>query len=327
MMASNKKTVDVIGSIDDYGHEPLTTDPQTRVVEDDEWCSPKVITMGEGIVLSGDEERPVKADPSFIVGENRWGDKQVWPRKPFCVHCSPAAKKPDDDEMVASFDEYGAERTTSRRDGRLMGLSPSQYYAFTLKETPDGVICKKCGKSPDDDFSDTDERPQAIQHEVIYETASFDTTKPMLGIRVDEGLFRYPASLVSFWVESLDFDTTKIHVLRKSKIYSIDGKTFLKRAIYEEGNSQWLLNPDYCLITNTLEGEIKDNELRVKAEIVKEWRLTALPLDLMIVGEESEGRLWGITQGDFLKQGYIQGDMWVVKTEVCGNHLVGLKHI
>ena len=284
-MATNKKTIDVIGSIDDYASEPPNKDPQTRVEEnEDDWKRPTIVLLQDDCVLAGIENIPKKATPPYMTGENRWGDKVVWPLHPYCVHCSPAASKPDDTEKTSTFDEYGAERTLSKRESRLMGLTPSQYFSFTLCEINGEVTCTKCGHAPDADVEKSAEsRPYGIQKEIVFEKAVFDVAKPMLGIKVDEGLFRFPEVLVTNWVESLYFDSANLYVVRKHQIYSIDGKTFMKHAIYEEGNKQWLLNPDYCIVQDTLEGEIREDKLWVSQTKIKEWRLTAIPLDLMIL--------------------------------------------
>ena len=42
MMASQKKTIDVIGSIDDYALEPSIDTPITRE-DDNTWSSPRII--------------------------------------------------------------------------------------------------------------------------------------------------------------------------------------------------------------------------------------------------------------------------------------------
>ena len=326
MMASQKKTIDVIGSIDDYALEPPQTETPTKV-EEDSWEKPKIVLAEKGMVLAGDELTPVSADPSFIVGENRWGDKKVWPLKPYCVLCSPAAKKMNDDEQVSSFDEMGAERTMSARENRLRNLPPSQYYSFSLVEIEGKVVCKKCDNSFDD-IEKTQQKQEVFGHEVeiVYEPAVFDVKQPMLGIKVDEGIFRYPQHLVSYWVESEGFETSQIHVLRKEKIYSITGKDFIKKAIYEEGNKQWLLNPQYCEEKETLEGFVDNKMLKVRIETVIEWRKSAIPLSVMVVGEE-DGKMWSIKQEDFLKRGYKQNQTWAIPLQSCGEPLMGIKHI
>lgn len=326
-----KRTVDVIGSIDDYASEPSLNTTPTRV-EDDNWVQPKIVHMENGKVLEGDGHLPQPANPSFIVGENRWGDKVVWPVKPYCVHCSPAAKRDNDDEKTKSFDEYGAERELSRRASRLMGLGPSQYFSFTLKETPDGIICTKCERSPDIEMEILeDETPQGIQKEVEYEIATFDVSKPMLGILVDEGIFRFPEHLVSHWVRDSTFESSDLSILRKEQIYTIKGKAFIKHAIYEEGNKQWLLNPDYCTSNISLEGKIVDDCIVVEEKDIIEWRRTALPLDTKIVAEQEEGVIWGVSQGDFLKNGHkkntLFGSVWAISLKLCGSPLVGIKQL
>ena len=143
MMASQKKTIDVIGSIDDYALEPPQTETPTRI-EEDSWERPKIVLAEKGMVLAGDELTPVSADPSFIVGENRWGDKKVWPLKPYCVSCSPAAKKMNDDEQVSSFDEMGAERTMSARKSveecHLHSIIPFRWLKLKEKSCVKNVI-------------------------------------------------------------------------------------------------------------------------------------------------------------------------------------------
>jgi hypothetical protein len=327
LMATNKKTVDVIGSIDDYGIEPENNEPLTRVVEDKVWTSPRIIKMVANKVLIGDSYEDCPADPCFLVGENRWGDKVVWPLHPYCIHCSPAATQSNDKDLIATFDDFGAEQKMSRKESRLTSLSPSNYYSFTLIEVDGNVICTKCLKQSDDEqIDDVDSQPYGVQKEVDFERAIFDVTKPMLGIRVDEGLFRLPEHLVSYWVESLDFDNTNLSILRKGNIYSIKGNIFMKRAIYEAGTAQWLLNPDYCDESPTLSGVIVSGNMSVKQDVLKEWRLTAIPLDCPIVAEH-EGAYWKITQGDFIKNGNVYESAWIVPLQKCEGPLVGVKDL
>ena len=325
-MASQKKTIDVIGSIDDYALEPSIDTPPTRV-DDNTWSSPRIIFSVAEKVLAGDNFTPTPADPSFVVGENRWGDKMVWALKPYCVSCSPAAKKIDDDKQTATFDEMGAEMVMSIRESRLKNLSPSNYYSFTLVERNGKLHCKKCeGKMIDS--NDQNAKIELFGHEkkIVYAPATFDVDRPMLGVKVDEGVFRYPQKLVSYWVESDGFENQKIYVLRKNKIYSIIGKEFIKKAIFEANNNQWLLNPQYCEVKETLEGFIENNLLKVHIESVIEWRKSAIPLSVMIVAEY-ECNIWSIKQEDFLKRGYKQNQSWVIPLQSCGNPLMGLKDI
>ena len=147
-----------------------------------------------------------------------------------------------------------------------------------------------------------------------------------LGIKVDEGVFRFPEALVSSWVESLDFDHTNLYVVRKQEIYSINGKNFMKHAIYEEGNNQWLLNPDNCKVKKALEGQIKDDNLCVAQEDIRAWRLTAVPLDTAIIGE-LDGAYWSSTQGNMLKHGVSKGSMWCLPLAECSGPLTGLKDL
>jgi hypothetical protein len=326
MMASQKKTIDVIGSIDDYALEPSIDAPPTRV-DDNTWSSPRIIFGVNEKVLAGDNFTPIPADPSFVVGENRWGDKMVWPLKPYCVSCSPAAKKIDDDKQTATFDEMGAEMVTSIRESRLKNLSPSNYYSFTLVEIGGKLHCKKCeGGVNDSNTQNAESELFGHEKKIVYEPATFDVERPMLGVRVDEGVFRYPQKLVSYWVESDGFEHQTIYVLRKEKIYSIMGKEFIKKAIFEEKNKQWLLNPQYCDEKETLQGFIENNLLKVRIESVLEWRKSAVPLSVMIVAE-NDGKMWSISQEDFLKRGYKQNQSWAIPIQSCGKPLMGLKDI
>jgi len=326
-----KKTVDVIGSVDDYAIEPSVQDPPQRV-EEDSWVEPHIEFMLKGKVLEGKSHSLNPANPSYIVGENRWGDKMVWPMKPYCVSCSPAAKRDNDDEKSKSFDEYGAEREMSRRASRLMGLGASQYFSFTLIETNDGIICSKCGLGVENDEEPfLDNLPQGLQQDIELEVAHFDASKPMLGIRVDEGIFRFPQHLVANWVKESSFEESPLSVVRKNKIHTIKGKDFIKNAIFEEANKQWLLNPDYCTVSDFLYGQIVNEHLAVAENTLVEWRKTALPLETMVVAEEKEGVVWAVSQGLLLKDGQrlntLYGSLWAIPLQKCKGPLVGMKDI
>ena len=104
------------------------------------------------------------------------------------------------------------------------------------------------------------------------------------------------------------------------------GKEFIKKAIFEEKNKQWLLNPQYCDEKETLQGFIENNMLKVRIESVLEWRKSAVPLSVMIVAE-NDGKMWSISQEDFLKRGYKQNQSWAIPIQSCGKPLMGLKDI
>ena len=153
----------------------------------------------------------------------------------------------------------------------------------------------------------------------------------MLGILVDEGIFRFPEHLVSHWVRDSTFESSDLSILRKEQIYTIKGKAFIKHAIYEEKNKQWLLNPDYCTSNISLEGKVVDDCIVVEEKDIIEWRRTALPLDTKIVAEQEEGVIWSVSQGDFLKNGHkkstLFGSVWAISLKLCGSPLVGIKQL
>ena len=66
--------------------------------------------------------------------------------------------------------------------------------------------------------------------------------------------------------------------------------------------------------------------LKVRIETVIEWRKSAIPLSVMVVGEE-DGKMWSIKQEDFLKRGYKQNQTWAIPLQSCGEPLMGIKHI
>ena len=61
-------------------------------------------------------------------------------------------------------------------------------------------------------------------------------------------------------------------------------------------------------------------------EDIRAWRLTAIPLDTVILGE-SNGAYWTSTQEDILKHGLSKDNMWYLPLAECSGPLAGLKDL
>ena len=322
-----KKAIDALGSVDDYGvqeREPIKSKtPDAKVSESSsKWKTPTIVEASPSTVVCGNEKSPKEANPDYLVGETRWGDKMTWPLKPYCVFCSPAAPKTNDTERIQGFDEYGAEKRMNMREHRLIGLSPDQHFSFSLIETDEGILCSKCGAEPLDEHHD-EITPVVSVEQSDFDPAIFDATKLMLGIEVGEAMFRIPNDLVTRWVEQPDFNNRIIHIIKRKVIFSIKGKSFLSNAVYDKGNHQWLLNPQRCLESSYLFAKIKGKNLWADLHLIKEWRATALPMETKIVAKEN-GLYWSINQGDFLRGGFNVDGGWGSSLRNCEGPLFGI---
>ena len=193
---SNKKLVDNIGSVDDFGvtggydpatlpKNPKTTTPTNEVGYTTVW-------------EKGESEEP---KPFIIeVRETRKGIKKtVYPILPFCRWCSPAARREDDSEWTSGWNEEGAEVRMPKRESRLVGLSPEEHYSFTLVERSGKVMCKICEQSPSDG-KEVQKPIMTIQKPVVANPAVFDVNANQLGIKIESSIIRIPEHLVAKWV-------------------------------------------------------------------------------------------------------------------------------
>ena len=321
-----KRAVDALGSIDDYGirGEPIGNSTLIGKPDDTrgEWKEPIFFVGDAQKVVCGDEIKPKKKNPNYIVGETRWGDKVTWPLKPYCIPCSPAAPKENDKEKIYGFDDMGAEKRMSAKESRLIGTTPDKHFSFTLIETAEGVICSQCGHKTTDEVVEEVVNIVRIE-EPVYEPATYDPAKLMLGIQVGEQFFRFPNELVSLWVEQEGFEDKPLHIVKRGTIFTTKGKEFLRDAVYDNKNNQWLLSPHKCSKHDSLKVIIKGRNMWAPLDKITEWRKTALPMVTAIIAEEA-GKYWTTSQQDFLRKGFNVDGGWGLSLSLCEGPISGV---
>jgi hypothetical protein len=322
-----KKAVDALGSIDDYGiidGEPIGY--ETHIVKNDEarfeWKEPKIVWGDPEKVVCGDEVKPKRSPPKYVVAESRWGEKITWPLKPYCTPCSPAAPKENDREKIYGFDEMGAEKRMSAKESRLIGTTPDKHFSFTLIEKGGEIVCSVCGFKTTQDIQEDIVSVVKVE-EPVYEPSVYDPKKLMLGIEVGEQFFRFPNDLVSKWVEQDDFQEQPIHILKRKIIFTTKGKEFLRDAVYDEKNNQWLLSPHKCNQSSALNAQVKGNNMWVDLPTILQWRKTAMPMETLIVCVKDNVH-WTITQQDLLRKGFNVDGGWGVSLKICSGPICGV---
>jgi len=322
-----KKAVDALGSIDDYGiidGEPFGQDPIIAVSDKAriEWVEPKLIWGDPKKVVCGEEIKAKRKPPQYVVAESRWGEKITWPLKPYCTPCSPAAPKLNDKEKIYGFDELGAEKRMSAKDSRLVGTTPDKHFSFTLIEIEGVIMCSVCGYKTSEDIDE--EVVSVVKVEDLqYEPSAYDPQKLMLGIEVGEQFFRFPNDLVSQWVEQTGFQDQPIHILKRNIVFTTKGKRFLRDAVYDTKNNQWLLSPHKCNQSTALNAHVKGNNMWVELSTIIEWRKTAIPMETLIVGVRDNVH-WTITQQELLQKGFNVDGGWGLSLKLCSGPICGV---
>lgn len=309
---SNKKLVDNIGSVDDFGvtggydpatlpKNPKTTTPTNEVGYTTVW-------------EKGESEEP---KPFIIeVRETRKGIKKtVYPVLPFCRWCSPAARREDDSEWTSGWNEEGAEVRMPKRESRLVGLSPEEHYSFTLVERSGKVMCKICEQSPSDG-KEVQKPIMTIQKPVVANPAVFDVNANQLGIKIESSIIRIPEHLVAKWVAKGQLDTGDLVVGEKDKLYSLSAPKLLETAVWDETNKEWILSMSKCEVVPALRATLEDERLVISQTDLISWRKTALSVK-HLVAANNNGLTYITSLQEFLVGGYSEGAKWYFDIDNC----------
>ena len=319
-----KKLVDNIGSVDDFGltggYDPavLRKEPKKERPLDEGVIVVKKRWEKSGYAQMGNYDSESVEPLSFVVESRETSKgvkKTVFPLLPFCRWCSPAAQRDDDAEWTSGWSEDGAEVRMSKRDARLVGVAPADYYSFSLIERKGNIICMACEQSPLDGV-EKEVPVKIITKPVEVMPANYDIESPQFGIKVEKEIIRIPEQLVAKWVAHGQLKTGEIAIGNNTHIYSIQSTHLLEAAVWDITNKEWVLSFSKCKKTKILEAELINDVLSIKKETLIGWRKSALSVQ-SIVGGNSNGLTYTTTLQEFLVGGYEQGSQWVVDTDNC----------
>ena len=311
---TNKKLVDNIGSIDDYGvtggYDPATLRKEPSEKPSNEEAVGFTITWE-----NGETDETVKP---FIVESRETSKgikKTVYPLMPFCRWCSPAARREDDSEWTSGWSEEGAEVRMPKREARLVGLSPEDHYSFSLVERKGEVICEVCEQSPADG-KEVSKPVMTVKKPLVSQPAVFDVNAPQLGIRTDDSVIRIPESLVAKWVAKGQLKQGDLVIGNADKLYSIPAPKFLETAVWDETNKEWILSISKCELVPALIATLDDDRLTIEMEKLIGWRKTALSVK-HLVASNNNGMAYTTSLQEFLVGGYKEGSSWVFDIDNC----------
>lgn len=312
----NKSVVDTLGSVDDYGAKaefPIL-DPAPKT--EDSSSEIKLFFESKNQAVLGRFSKEKKEIEKYIVEkkETKHGTRTtVWPLRPFCKWCSPASVRKEDEEWTSGWSDDGAEVRMTKRDARLKGVAPDDYYSFTLVERKGEVVCTECDLSP---TSEQTEHPIITVATAKRPPTVYDLTQPQKGIKVGKSVARFPADLVSYWVESKSLDEGLLVFAKGKSLYSIKANLLLSKSVLDETNNEWLLGLTKCSKTRCLPAETDGTNILAPQETVISWRKTALSVG-NIVAADNEGVTYTIPLHLFLARGGAQGSNWMTSLEYC----------
>lgn len=312
----NKSVVDTLGSVDDYGATAefpiLEPNPKPK----SETAEIQTFYESKSTAVLGRETKPKKKVEKYIVEkkETKHGIKTtVWPLYPFCKWCSPASNREDDDEWTSGWSDDGAEVRMSKRDARLNGVAPDDFYSFTLVERNGEMICTQCEQQA---LQEKVEHPIVTVAKAKRMPTVYDLEAPQKGIKVGKSVARFPAELVSYWVETKSLNEGLIVFAKGKDLYSVEANKLLTNSVLDETNNEWLLGLMKCSKTRCLPAETNGTEIYAPQESVIAWRKTALSVG-NIVAADNEGVTYTIPLQKFLARGGAKGSNWMTSLEWC----------
>ena len=154
-----------------------------------------------------------------------------------------------------------------------------------------------------------------IRKEKIQPT-TYDLASPQKGIKVGRSVARFPAELVSYWVESKALLSGHIVFAKGKTLYSFEAAKLLELAILDETNNEWLLGLTKCSKTPCLPATITDNVISAPQKDVISWRKTALSVN-HIVAADNCGVTYTISLSEFLARGETKGSNWIAPLKEC----------
>ena len=310
--------MDSLGSVDDYGAKgefPILDPVKKEPVKEDSTLHIYKETQSHAVL--GKTVKLKTEEPNYFVEERETKKgviKTVWPLRPYCKWCSPAAERDEDDEWTSGWSDDGAEIRMSKREARLNSYSFEKHYSFTLIERNGEVVCTTCDNPPQSGTYTTE--IQTIQSNTKKEPTVYDLESPQMGIKVDKSLARFPASLISMWVETKSLKSGTLLFAKEDILYSIPAADFLYKAVLDESNNEWLLGLTKCIKTPCLHAQVDGEYLTAKHENIISWRKTALSVK-HTVAAENHGVTYTIPLSSFLARGKSEGSYWRIALSEC----------
>jgi hypothetical protein len=318
MPGYNKSVVDSLGSVDDYGVKndfPILDPVKKNRESGDGEIRLYAETATEAV--TGSFTKTKTEEPNYFVEEKetkRGILKTVWPLRPYCKWCSPAAEREDDNEWTSDWSDDGAEIRLRKREARLKSYSFDQHYSFTLVERNGEVVCSICGNSSDE--GDYNQEIQTVQVTKRKDPVIYDLESPEMGIKVDKSLARFPAELVSKWVEEKSLKSGTLLFSKEETLYSIPAADFLYKAVLDEANNEWLLGLTKCIKTPCLLARIEGDYMVARHEDIISWRKTALSVKHTVAAEQT-GVTYTLPLSTFLARGESEGSYWKIALTEC----------
>ncbi len=312
----NKSVVDTLGSVDDYGATAEFPILEHTPKENQEKSAIKVFAETETEAVLGRYTKTKDEIVNYIVEkkETKFGTRTtVWPLRPFCKWCSPASNRKDDDEWTSGWSDDGAEVRMTKRDARLNGVPPDNFYSFTLVERHGELFCTECRQNP---TQDTAEHPIITVATTKRNPTIYDLESPQKGIKVGKSVARFPAALVSYWVESKSLDEGLLVFAKGKNLYSIEANKLLSESVLDETNNEWLLGLTKCSKTRCLPAQTNGTHILAPQDTVVAWRKTALSVE-NIVAADNEGITYTIPLHLFLARGGAKGSNWMASLDYC----------
>ena len=312
----NKSVVDTLGSVDDYGATAEFPILKPNLKDSSSESEIRVFSETESQAVLGRETKPKPEVVNYIVEKKETKNgilTTVWPLRPFCKWCSPASNREEDDEWTSGWSDDGAEVRMTKREARLKGVAPDDYYSFTLTEHNGEVVCSTCEQSP---------MQEAAEHPVVTVATAkrtptvYDLEAPQKGIKVGKSVARFPAQLVSYWVETKSLDSGLLVFAKGKDLYSIESRKLLTESVLDETNNEWLLGLTKCSKTRCLPAETNGTHIFAPQDAVVTWRKTALSVE-NIVAADNEGVTYTIPLHLFLARGGAKGSNWMASLEWC----------
>ena len=200
----------------------------------------------------------------------------------------------------------------------VKGVAPDEFYSFTLVERNGEMVCTRCEQLA---LQEKVEHPIITVAKAKRTPTVYDLEAPQKGIKVGKSVARFPAELVSYWVETKSLGFRFIVFAKDKDLYSIKAEKLLTDAVLDETNNEWLLGLMKCSKTRCLPAETNGTEIYAPQDTVIAWRKTALSVG-NIVAADNEGVTYTIPLQQFLARGGAKGSNWMTSLEWCEESLL-----